>query len=146
MSCHDKCTLQSIDLPEPRRDGHETQMITSDSPTRKPIQSRQTSEPRRPLVSIIIPFWNTEKFLQEAIDSVVSQSYENWELLLVDDGSTDLSTEIAQQCAKQNPKKIHCLQHDAHDNRGVSAARNLGIRHAAGEYVCFLDADDVFLP
>jgi len=120
-------------------------MITSDSPTRKPTQSSPNSEPRRPLVSIIIPFWNTEKFLQEAIDSVVSQSYSNWELLLVDDGSTDLSTEVAQRCAKQNPENIQWLQHENHENRGISASRNLGVRHATGDYVCFLDADDVFL-
>ena len=57
------------------------------------------------LVSVIIPFFNSEMFIQEAIDSVISQTYGNWELFLVDDGSTDRSTEIALGCANQYPEK-----------------------------------------
>ncbi|MDJ0799827.1 MAG: glycosyltransferase family A protein [Calothrix sp. MO_167.B12] len=98
------------------------------------------------LVSIIIIFLNTDKFIQEAIESVVSQTYENWELLLVDDGSTDNSTEIAQKYAAIYTDKIRYLEHDNHQNKGKSTSRNLGISHARGEYIAFLDADDVFLP
>ncbi|ARV57778.1 glycosyl transferase family 2 [Nostocales cyanobacterium HT-58-2] len=100
----------------------------------------------QPLVSVITPFFNTEKFIQEAIDSVLAQSYDNWELLLVDDGSTDESTAIAQQYAALYPEKVYYLEHENHQNRGKSTSRNLGISKAKGKYVAFLDADDVFLP
>lgn len=100
----------------------------------------------KPLVSVIINFLDAEQFLQEAIASVFAQTYTNWELLLVDDGSTDASTEIALQCARRHPAKVRYLQHDGHQNRGASASRNLGSSKAKGEYIAFLDADDVWLP
>ena len=100
----------------------------------------------KPLVSTVIIFLNEERFIREAIDSVFSQSYENWELLLVDDGSNDGSTQIARRCAVQNPEKVRYFEHDGHRNRGMSASRNLGIQHSRGEYIAFLDADDVWLP
>lgn len=98
------------------------------------------------LVSIIIIFFNAEKFFEEAIESILAQTYDNWELLLADDGSTDRSTAIAQKYAQQYPEKVRYLEHEGHQNRGMSATRNLGIRHAKGEYIAFLDADDVWLP
>ena len=98
------------------------------------------------LVSIIIIFLNEESFIQEAIESVFAQTYDNWELLLVDDGSTDRSTQIARQYADQYPDKVRYLEHQSHQNRGMSACRNLGIRHAKGDHIAFLDADDVWLP
>ena len=98
------------------------------------------------LVSAIIIFLNEERFLPEAIQSVFSQTYENWELLLVDDGSTDTSTQIARDFAEQYPGKVRYLEHPDHQNRAMSASRNLGIEHAKGEYIAFLDADDVWLP
>jgi glycosyltransferase involved in cell wall biosynthesis/SAM-dependent methyltransferase len=101
---------------------------------------------RRPLVSVITNFLNGAQFIQEAIESVCAQTYDSWELLLVDDGSTDSSTEIALEYAAQYPSKIRYLEHEGHQNRGTSAARNLGLRHAKGEYIAFLDADDVWLP
>jgi glycosyltransferase involved in cell wall biosynthesis len=100
---------------------------------------------RKPLVSVITIFFNAERFIREAIESVCAQTYENWELLLVDDGSTDGSTQIAQRYAAQNCRKVRYLKHDGHQNRGMSASRNLGIREAKGQYVAFLDADDVYL-
>jgi len=100
----------------------------------------------KPLVSVITIFLNEEKFLQEAIRSVFDQTYDNWELLLVDDGSTDVSTRIALRHVNQYPEKVRYLEHQGHQNRGMSAARNLGIRNAKGAYVAFLDADDVWLP
>lgn len=99
----------------------------------------------QPLVSVIMPFLNTQKYIQESIESVLAQNYTYWELLLIDDGSTDGSTEIAQQYAQQYPNKIHYLQHEGHQNRGASASRNLGLCHANGKYIAFLDADDVWL-
>ncbi len=99
-----------------------------------------------PLVSSIIIFFNAEKFFEAAIASVFAQTYDHWELLLADDGSTDGSTAIAQRYAQQYPDKVRYLQHSDHQNCGMSATRNLGIRHAQGEYIAFLDADDVWLP
>jgi glycosyltransferase involved in cell wall biosynthesis len=85
-------------------------------------------------------------YLQEAIDSVLSQTCDTWELLLVDDGSTDGSTDIAKVAAWRLPHKIRYLQHERHVNQGMSASRNLGLKHAQGEYVLFLDGDDVLTP
>lgn len=100
----------------------------------------------KPLVSCIIIFYNAEKFIEEAIHSVLAQSYPAWELILVDDGSEDRSSEIARDFATTHPEKIFYVEHDAHANRGMSASRNLGLRHARGELIGFLDADDIWLP
>lgn len=97
------------------------------------------------LVSVVINFLNAERFLDEAIASVFIQTYPSWELLLVDDGSTDKSTEIALQHAEAAPGQVRYLEHPDHENRGASAARNLGIVHARGEMIAFLDSDDVWL-
>jgi glycosyltransferase involved in cell wall biosynthesis len=101
---------------------------------------------REPLVSVIIPFWNAGAFLEEAIASVLAQSLESWELLLIDDGSSDGSTEIAQRSAARFPRKIRYFEHEGHRNHGVAASRNAGVRHATAPYIAFLDADDVWLP
>lgn len=101
----------------------------------------------KPLVSVIIIFLNPVKaFFEEAIQSVFAQTYDNWELLLVDDGSNDFSTEVALRYTDQNFEKVLYLKHQGHQNRGMSASRNLGIRNAKGDYVAFLDADDIWLP
>lgn len=100
----------------------------------------------KPLVSVIVIFYNTKTFLKEAIDSILSQTYFCWELLLVDDGSSDGSTEIALEYTKKHPTKIFYHEHEGHQNKGMSATRNLGIKYAQGIYLTFLDADDVLLP
>ena len=100
----------------------------------------------KPLISVVIIFLNAEKFIKEAIESVFTQTYDNWELLLVDDGSTDKSTQVAKSYANQHRGKVHYLEHDGHINRGMSASRNLGIRKSKGTYIAFLDADDVWFP
>lgn len=97
-------------------------------------------------MSVIVIFLDAERFLEEAIQSVLAQTYPNWELLLVDDGSTDGSAAIARRLAKARPGWIRYLHHPGHANRGMSAARNLGLAHARGDHVAFLDADDVWLP
>lgn len=98
------------------------------------------------VVSVITIFLNAEKFIAEAIQSVLAQTYDQWELLLVDDGSADRSTEIALQYVAQYPHKIRYLSHEHRQNRGMSASRNVGILNAKGEYVAFLDSDDIWLP
>ena len=90
-------------------------------------------------VSVIIPFYNAEKFIAETIQSVLEQSYINYELILVNDGSTDDSEKI---CWSFSDKRINYLKIP---NGGVSMARNIGYAKSSGEYVAFLDADDRWL-
>lgn len=98
------------------------------------------------LVSTIIIFLNAENFLAEAVESVLAQTYPAWELWLVDDGSTDDSSQLARDFAARHGDRIHYLEHPGHENRGKSASRNLGLRHSRGQYIALLDADDVWLP
>jgi len=98
------------------------------------------------MVSVIMTFFNAQKFIEEAIASIVAQTYANWELLLVDDGSADGSTDIALRYARHYTGRVGYLEHEGHQNQGISASRNLGIANAKGTYIAFLDADDVWLP
>ena len=98
----------------------------------------------QPLVSVVLIFWNAQHFLKEAIESVFAQTYRAWELLLVDDGSSDGTTAIARSYAERDPQHVRYLEHPGHANRGMSASRNLGIGNARGSYIAFLDADDVW--
>jgi glycosyltransferase involved in cell wall biosynthesis len=91
-------------------------------------------------VSVIIPVYKVEKYIASTVQSVLDQTYENFELLIIDDGSPDKSIEICQQF---NDPRIRIIQQN---NQGVSAARNNGIRHATGDYIAFLDGDDIWLP
>lgn len=103
-------------------------------------------ESEKSLISIIIIFLNAERFLEEAVKSVMAQTYEHWEILLVDDGSSDNSTTLALELSRSAPHRINYLHHADHENRGMSVSRNLGIAHAQGDYIAFLNADDVWLP
>jgi glycosyltransferase involved in cell wall biosynthesis len=97
-------------------------------------------------VSAIVIFFNAERWLAEAIDSIRGQSLTDWELLLVDDGSRDGSSALARAEAARTPDRVRYLEHPGHANRGMSAARNLGLGHARGDSVAFCDADDTWLP
>lgn len=99
-----------------------------------------------PRVSIVIPFLDPGPFLVEAIESVLAQTWTDWELLLVDDGSTDGSTDRARQYEQRHTDRVRYLEHAGHANRGACASRNLGVWNASGEYIALLDADDVWLP
>lgn len=90
------------------------------------------------LISIIVPVYNTEKYLDQCIQSVLAQTYTNWELLLIDDGSTDSSGAICDKYAAED-KRIRVFHKE---NGGVSSARNLGLDNAQGEWISFVDADD----
>lgn len=91
-----------------------------------------------PKVSIIVPCYNQAQYLDEALQSVLNQTYENWECLIVNDGSTDNTDEVAKKWVTKDPRFIYLLK----ENGGVSSARNLGIENAKGEYFQFLDSDD----
>jgi glycosyltransferase involved in cell wall biosynthesis len=104
-----------------------------------PREGRDSEGVAGPLVTVVIPCYNQAHFLTEAIESVLSQSYPNFEVVVVDDGSTDDTSEVASRY----PQKVRLIRQE---NRGLSGARNTGIGHASGEYVVFLDADDRLLP
>jgi len=93
-----------------------------------------------PIVSVIVPAYNAEKYIPETIQSVLGQTYEAWELIIVDDGSTD---KTAETVAAFDDRRIRLVEQE---NRGVGAARNAGIALAQGDYITFLDADDVLPP
>jgi GT2 family glycosyltransferase len=98
-----------------------------------------------PTVSVVTPFLNAEAYLAEAIESVRVQTLEDWELLLVDDGSRDGSAAIAAAAAARDPR-IQLIRRPEGRLGGAAAARNLGLGRAWGEFVAFLDADDLFEP
>ena len=93
-------------------------------------------------VSIIIPVYNAEKYLRQCVESVLSQTFKDWELILVDDGSMDGSNEICHEYALKD-KRIRVIEKA---NEGLSSARNAALDIAAGEYIFFLDADDELYP
>lgn len=99
-----------------------------------------------PRVSVIIIFYQAERFIAEAIQSVCNQTLVDWELILIDDGSTDASSSIAFGFAKADPHRIRVFAHAEHANRGMAASRNLGMAKARGKYLSFLDADDTYHP
>lgn len=94
------------------------------------------------MISVIVPIYNVEKYLRRALDSILSQTHQDWEAILVDDGSTDSSASIADEYAQRDHrfKVIHQA------NGGLSVARNTGLLHISGEYLLFLDADDFMHP
>ena len=92
-------------------------------------------------ISVIIPVHNAEKYLEKAVQSVIEQSYADWELFLIESGSEDASLELCRKLAGKD-QKIQVIEEK---NRGIGAARNTGLRNAAGEYIVFVDADD-YLP
>ncbi|MCE5324002.1 glycosyltransferase family 2 protein [bacterium] len=95
-----------------------------------------------PVVSVVMPVYNTQKYLEEALDSILAQSFDDFELIAVDDGSTDGSTAILDRYS-QKDSRMHVLHQD---NSGISAARNNGMRHARGNYIAVMDSDDICLP
>ncbi|MGK2955509.1 MAG: glycosyltransferase family 2 protein [Solirubrobacterales bacterium] len=94
-------------------------------------------------VTVVMPFLDAERYLEEAIASVEHQSHQDWELLLVDDGSTDASAIIARAAVRRD-SRIQLLTRPPELAQGAAVARNIGLKHAGGDLIAFLDADDVF--
>ena len=94
-----------------------------------------------PLISIIVPIYQVEKYLRSCLDSICAQTYKNLEILLIDDGSTDRSGEICEEYAKNDQRIVVIHQ----ENKGLSAARNKGIEISSGDYLTFVDPDDLLL-
>lgn len=95
---------------------------------------------RLPLVTVILPAYNAQKFIAEAIASVIGQTYQNWELIIINDGSNDDTEHIVLSFSDAR------IRYFSKGNGGVSSARNLGFSQMSGDYFCFLDADDVLPP
>lgn len=91
-------------------------------------------------VSVMMPAYNAETYISQAVESVIGQSYERWELIVIDDGSTDRTAEIISQFPDSRIKLIH------QKNGGEASARNAALKHAQGDFLAFLDADDLYLP
>lgn len=96
-----------------------------------------------PHVTIVMPLYNCELYVAEAIDSVIAQTYTNWDLIIVDDCSTDRSAEIVKEyeCKFENIRLVSCAA-----NGGAANARNVGLDYVTGQFLAFFDADDVWLP
>ena len=94
------------------------------------------------MVSIILPVFNAERFLPQCLDSILRQTYQEWELIAVDDGSKDGSIEILKSYEKRD-NRIHII---SKENEGVSIARNVALKHAHGGYIYFVDSDDIVMP
>ena len=92
-------------------------------------------------ISVIVPVYNAEKYLVECLESLVKQTYQNFEIILVNDGSTDNSSKICEEYKK----KYKNIKYISIENHGVSYARNLGIAEASGEYLYFMDSDDILI-
>lgn len=90
------------------------------------------------LVSVIIPMYNAEKYIEKCLISVISQNYSNWEIILVNDGSTDKSASICKKYAETENRIVFIEQ----ENKGLSEARNAGLSKAKGDYICFVGSDD----
>ena len=93
----------------------------------------------KPLVSVIIPVYNMEEYLHNCIKSILRQTYSNFEILLIDDGSTDQSKSLCINWEKRDNR----IRFFYHDNHGVSYTRNRGLKESRGEYIIFIDADDI---
>ena len=96
------------------------------------------------MISVILPVYRVEKYIDACIRSVLAQNYRDFEIILVDDGSPDDSSQIAEELLKKDGKVLYQIIHT--ENRGVSAARNTGIAAAKGDYLVMVDSDDVLSP
>ena len=114
-----------LDASLPRPDGLEEEAIT---------------KPKPPVVSVIMPAYNVAGFIAAAIESVLKQTYTHWELLVIDDGSTDATPEVIGRCRDGRIRRFRT------SNRGLAAARNYGLTRARGELIAFLDSDDLWFP
>ena len=98
---------------------------------------------QNPLISIIIPAYNAENFITKTLDSVLAQTYKNYELIVVDDGSSDKTAEVVDKYLKKNDMRGLCIRQQ---NKKIAGARNTGIRAASGSWIALLDHDDLWFP
>lgn len=98
-----------------------------------------TTENAEPNLSIVVPVYNVEQYLEDCLNSILAQTISNYEVILINDGSKDGSGDICQRYVETHPTRFHCINQE---NQGLSVARNVGLGFAAGKYILFLDSDD----
>ena len=106
------------------------------------VRTRLGRRIRPPRISVIVPFYNVEAYLEECLDSILGQDFDGFEVLLVDDGSPDGSRAIAERYAARDPR----VRIITRENGGLGAARNTGVRAARGRFLTFVDSDDALAP
>lgn len=102
------------------------------------------NESTHPLVSVIVPVYNTEKYITESLESVLNQTYQPIEIICCDDGSTDNSRSIIESIQQQYPDRITLIMNEK--NSGIAISRNNALAYAHGDFIAFMDADDIWLP
>lgn len=117
-------------------------MLLQRDSERDDAAARFSPAPAKPLVSVVVPCFNQARFLREAVQSVQAQTFANWECLVVDDGSTDQSRQVAQDLIAEDAR----IRLISQSNAGLSAARNAGLDNSRGAFIQFLDADDSIAP
>lgn len=117
--------------------------LTSEEHCRQVKQSKLEKVFGMPQVSVVIPVYNASKFLRETLGHVFAQTFKDYEVIVVDDGSTDNSVGVVEEMAEQYARTVRIIRQA---NRGAAAARNTGARVAQGQYLAFLDADDIWYP
>jgi glycosyltransferase involved in cell wall biosynthesis len=123
--------------------GHPKILFTAEAPSTQSSEKKMTQSQENPLVSVIIPCLNRETLVGQAIESALNQTYQNLEVIVVNDGSTD-GTENVVLSYTEKTSRVRYFKHEV--NKGIPAARNTGIRSSLGQYVAFLDSDDMWLP
>ena len=96
------------------------------------------------MISVIVPVYNVEKYLKKCVDSILGQTYKDFELILIDDGSEDDSVEVIRKTAGSDERIT--LIDEGNKNQGAANARNRGVEKAKGRYICYIDADDLWSP
>ena len=119
----------------------------ADTKSKRPraVAPSQAALRYRPKISVIVASYNYEKFLPETLDSLLAQTYDNFEVIVVDDGSSDRSVAVARKYAKKHAN-VHLYQHEGGVNRGLPATVKLGLSKATGEFVAFCESDDIWMP
>jgi glycosyltransferase involved in cell wall biosynthesis len=111
-----------------------------------PARANTIAVGSQPRVSVIVPVWDRAEHLAAAVESLMGTGYPNLEIVIVDDGSKDGTLELAFELSRRFPSVVRIVRHHDGENHGPGASRNLGARVAEGEYLCFLDSDDLVLP
>ncbi len=123
-----------------------TETSTKQGEEPRSVDQKNAANAVKPAVSVVMIFFEAERYLRAAIESVLAQTFDEWELILVDDGSTDGGSAIAREYASQHHERIRYVTHAGGGNEGMSASRNRGVSESQGEFIAFLDADDIWMP
>ncbi|MDD4286890.1 MAG: glycosyltransferase [Candidatus Peribacteraceae bacterium] len=108
-----------------------------------PLADRQGSSSKAPLVSVVMPAYNVEQYIAESIESILSQTCDDFEFIIINDGSSDATLDIIEKYARQD---VRIIRRSTDQNFGINHARNMGLTHVRGTYIAMMDADDIAVP